>query len=106
MSNGWADKLESEQNKELRLVHLIEMGNCPAVKAKDLKAGMTRYYNFGYGALITEIQIVKGWVYVTTEEDGKQYTRKHKPETLIPIKMQRVPRGQIGRVPVIETMPA
>ena len=66
-------------------VHLQGMGMIPAIPARLLEVGMKRLHNYGSTGEILSVQKLGNWIDLVIQENGKNYRRKHKPETLIPI---------------------
>jgi hypothetical protein len=68
-------------------VHLQDYGEHPARPASEVKAGMKRVYNFGIAHEITSVKTEGGWTHITTrDEKGKEWTKKHKNSSLIPVR--------------------
>ena len=65
--------------------YVISLGPVPAIPASEVRTGMLRLYNYGHAFPIVEVRQDTGWVYITTEENGRRYTRRHRPGTLIPV---------------------
>ena len=72
-------------------VHLQGIGLRHAIPASALEAGMKKLYNYGYNGEILSTQRMGNWIVLVVRErahpdsDGRNYRRKHKPDTLIPV---------------------
>jgi hypothetical protein len=69
-------------------VHLIAVGNVPAIKASDLQVGMRQMYNYGSTATVMRID-PKGEkslsVIIRVDESGKLYTKTKRKDSLVPV---------------------
>jgi hypothetical protein len=69
-------------------VHLQGLGMVPALPARELRVGDRRLYNYGSAYEIVSIDVGPKWVVVGSRDPatGQIHTRKHKPDTLIPLR--------------------
>ena len=65
--------------------YVVSLGPVPSIPASEVRPGMLRLYNYGHAHPVVEVREQGGWVYITTEENGKRHTRRHRPGTLIPV---------------------
>lgn len=71
-------------------IHLQGIGEHFAIPAKDLKAGMTRVYNYGSTSKVISVEIKGKSVYETVEDNGKLYTSRRGMNTLLAVSKKGV----------------
>ena len=71
-------------------IHLQGIGMAPAIPARLLEVGMKRLYNYGSTGEILSVQKTDKWIDLVIQENGKNYRRKHKPETMVAIVIDRI----------------
>lgn len=72
-------------------VQLQGIGRKDAIEAKDLKAGMTTIWNYGYKEIVKSVEFSKSGktlkVTIISAESGRQFTRKFNATRLVAVEM-------------------